>query len=424
MPIPMTRTSVSNPVPSRPPLVMSSLNQVSNYQSEIPPLQRSSTQAQSKAPSQLDPNLELRSMHSSQLTVGEPSLSTTLRQGTPIIEPFSFESHEMDQFIQANIVGAIGQRVESHTGNTNAVDLVPPSMGRDFADSDDEGIDLPVQSSFKVTSQPVNIPTRRKHKSRSQTISSANESMSEGDSDGKDAEKPVQRRKKRSRTIKDIVDEEHRNILKHAYSHYKRMLTCENAFPMDSHDRKEVTDMTVDAWDAACEELGIEDVIDPTQLELNLIRDRGSQFRGQLKDIVCNLLIDIFGFQDIKKLRNPNKERIEAAKTANRSLVQVLKGDDDPMRFIYSDPLNPTAKGTMFQNPIFQIAINMHWFGQKERARSSFFSMEKSIPLPTIALVASAIDCAIDEWCTGLMRHRYFMQKRTRATTRISILIP
>ncbi|KAK0241312.1 hypothetical protein EDD85DRAFT_787027 [Armillaria nabsnona] len=148
--------------------------------------------------------------------------------------------------------------------------------------------------------------------------------------------------------------------------------------------------MTVDSWDAACEELGIEEVLDPTQQELNLIWDCGSQFRGQLKDTVQPLVINTFGFQDVKKLHSPNKEHIEAAKAANCLLVQTLKGDEDPMRFIYSDPLT-TAKGLMSQNPIFQIALNMHWFGQKEHAHSSFFSTEKLILLQTIALIASAI---------------------------------
>lgn len=46
--------------------------------------------------------------------------------------------------------------------------------------------------------------------------------------------------------------------------------------------------------------------------------------------------MDVYGFQDIKKLRNPDKERIEAAEAANRGLVNTLKGEDDPVRFVYS----------------------------------------------------------------------------------------
>lgn len=53
--------------------------------------------------------------------------------------------------------------------------------------------------------------------------------------------------------------------------------------------------------------------------------------------------------------------------------------------------MDPTAKGSMFQNPIFQMAINLHWFGRRERARSSYFSAEKKVPLQIIALVASAV---------------------------------
>ncbi len=173
-------------------------------------------------------------------------------------------------------------------------------------------------------------------------------------STNEDSDQPIKRCKKRSQTIKDIINEQCQDIIKYAYNFYKRALTWDNPFPVDSYDQKEVTDMTVDAWDAACNELGIEEQLDPVQQELNLvqvfyagrlwyiiwlpwqIRDRGSQFRGQLKDTVHSLLVDVYGFQDIKKLQNPNKERIEAAKAANRGLVNTLKGEDDPMWFMYA----------------------------------------------------------------------------------------
>ncbi len=92
------------------------------------------------------------------------------------------------------------------------------------------------------------------------------------DSTNEDSDQPIKRRKKRSRTIKDIIDEQRQDIIKCAYDFYKRALTRENPFPVDSYDRKEVTDMTVDAWDAACNELEIEEELDPIQQELNLVR--------------------------------------------------------------------------------------------------------------------------------------------------------
>ncbi len=53
--------------------------------------------------------------------------------------------------------------------------------------------------------------------------------------------------------------------------------------------------------------------------------------------------------------------------------------------------MDPTAKGSMFANPIIQMAITLHWFGRRERARSSYFPAEKMVPLQTIALVVSAV---------------------------------
>ncbi|KAK0471460.1 hypothetical protein IW261DRAFT_1571975 [Armillaria novae-zelandiae] len=119
------------------------------------------------------------------------------------------------------------------------------------------------------------------------------------------------------------------------------------------------------AWDAACDHLDLDEseIMDPTAQEENLIRTRCSQFHGQLKDIIQLLLFDVYGFQNIQNLRNPSQEHIDAAKAENRTLVQFLKGDEDPMRFVYSDPNDTQVKGTLFKNLIFQSAINFHWFG-------------------------------------------------------------
>ncbi|KAK0220038.1 hypothetical protein IW262DRAFT_1297175 [Armillaria fumosa] len=124
---------------------------------------------------------------------------------------------------------------------------------------------------------------------------------SAGDCNKKNLKPTVTYRKKHSCMIKDIPNTLWQDIL--------------NA------EHQEVTDMTVDAWDAALaglvDEATWDNIDDPMSAELNLIWDHGSQFHRQLKDIVHLLLVDIYGFQDIKKLCNPNKNRIEAAKAAN-----------------------------------------------------------------------------------------------------------
>ncbi|PBK92250.1 hypothetical protein ARMGADRAFT_1031142 [Armillaria gallica] len=192
-------------------------------------------------------------LYPSQFTTGVPSLPSAPQPGAATTEPFTFEP-----------VGATSQVEPS--GSTEA-----------FTGSDDELDNLLIQSNFRVTSQPINI-LPWKHKSQSQKASSTNEeSMSKGDE--KDSvEKPTQHYKKWSQTIKDIINEKRQNILKHAYLHYKRLLTHENTFLIDSHDRKEVTDITIDSWNAACKELVIEMVLDPMQQELNLVTFTASFF--------------------------------------------------------------------------------------------------------------------------------------------------
>ncbi|KAK0482818.1 hypothetical protein EDD18DRAFT_1362560 [Armillaria luteobubalina] len=302
---------------------------------------------------------------------------------------------------------------------------VDPKFSSNGSDSESGGKDDTVSSisskAGNVTSGPVHIPlpTRKRHKltkmhTQHSESSSANEEDSANEDDNsvgdcnKENLKPTvthRNLKKRSCTIKDIPDTLQQDVLKRAYNEYKRMLTLVNGFPIDNAEHQEVTDMMVDAWDAALtglvDEVTRGSIDDPLSAELNLIWDHGSQFHGQLKDIIRPLLVDIYGFQDIKKLQNPNKEHIEVAKAANRDLINALKSPDDPMRFIYENPLDHTAKGRIFQNEIFQVTINMNWFGQRERVRSSWFAKEKKIPLPTIALVAAAVNCAIDKWSTG-----------------------
>ncbi|KAK0506573.1 hypothetical protein EDD18DRAFT_1342963 [Armillaria luteobubalina] len=236
---------------------------------------------------------------------------------------------------------------------------VDPEFSSNGSDLESGGKDNTVSSisskAGNITSGLVHIPlpTRKRHKlTKTHTQHLESSSVNEEDSANEDDDsvgdrnkenlKPTvthQNLKKCLRTIKDIPDTLQQDVLKRAYNKYKHMLMLVNGFPVDNAEHQEVTDMTVDAWDATLaglvDEVTQDSIDDPLSAELNLIQDRGSQFHGQLKDIVRPLLVDIYGFQDIKKLRNPNKERIEVAKAANRDLVNALKSPDDPMRFIY-----------------------------------------------------------------------------------------
>ncbi|KAK0489706.1 hypothetical protein EDD18DRAFT_1110064 [Armillaria luteobubalina] len=49
-----------------------------------------------------------------------------------------------------------------------------------------------------------------------------------------------------------------------------------------------------------------------------------------------SILMTTENFQNIQNLWNPGQEHIDAAKAENQALVQFLKGDEDPMRFVYS----------------------------------------------------------------------------------------
>ncbi|KAF8876416.1 hypothetical protein BD779DRAFT_1560568 [Infundibulicybe gibba] len=153
--------------------------------------------------------------------------------------------------------------------------------------------------------------------------------------------------------------------------------------------------MALNAWDSACTKLELDDE-EPELEQLRRIRDRISQFRGQLKAHARTCLPSAFGFVSIQTLRDPTPEQIASTMASNRQKVSDLKET-----FWYTTPENTKIPDSMYRNPIIQNLLNVHWFGDGTHNRAFYFSGLSLLPLITIALILSAVACAIDEWKTG-----------------------
>ncbi|KDR68955.1 hypothetical protein GALMADRAFT_145972 [Galerina marginata CBS 339.88] len=152
----------------------------------------------------------------------------------------------------------------------------------------------------------------------------------------------------------------------------------------------------MDSWFDACKKKGLEDV-DPSIDELKRIKERTSQFRGQLKDNTQVLVAKMFGLIDPMTLAEPTAEQLEATLEHNRAIVTAHQKN----KFWYKDPENPNLANSMFRAAIIQQVFNINWFGSGTYNRASYFAGETETPLVTIALIMDAVDCSVDSWSTG-----------------------
>ncbi|KAK0465843.1 hypothetical protein IW261DRAFT_1426993 [Armillaria novae-zelandiae] len=295
-------------------------------------------------PNQVGPNLNLGSMYTNH---GQPFASSgrncaALRPtedfsndlpshgdpDTTNLEPFQFPSHKMDDFIQANIMGHgtsysgtnfdmlfidplelgsrghtnVGGNESGHLSNTITSSWSQAGMALDYDDNDVHGSeswhdvklsddlsqlsnDQDLNSDTGSTSMPYQTDTRKVRLTVTTSSSNCQLKIMFGLSDhGSTSKPPSSKAKIKFTTSWEMIDKS---------------------------NSQESSYMLAMAWDAACNHLDLDksEITNPTAQEENL---------------------------NIQNLRNPSQERIDAAKAENRALVQFLKGDEDPMRFVYS----------------------------------------------------------------------------------------
>ncbi|EIN11499.1 hypothetical protein PUNSTDRAFT_131664 [Punctularia strigosozonata HHB-11173 SS5] len=151
------------------------------------------------------------------------------------------------------------------------------------------------------------------------------------------------------------------------------------------------------AWSHACRQKGVEG--DLTEDLVKLITNRGSHIRGSIRDAARPHVKGQYGLRPPSKT-NPTITRL------NRDRVELLK---DNARF-YCE--NPEAEEGEFEHPVIQDVLNSTLF--KDRLspgviHQQYFTPE--LPLTTLALILTAIECVLDEWKTGEEKRLNFSEK-------------
>ncbi|KAI0685468.1 hypothetical protein BC835DRAFT_1309995 [Cytidiella melzeri] len=196
----------------------------------------------------------------------------------------------------------------------------------------------------------------------------------------------------------DIEDLVRRGIMIQACTNFRVALATEDAFPGVDADN-----MAMIAFMEACEQKGMCEAVNIEEKDLKLIKGRASQLRGEVVTLARARVKFHYHFLD--------KDNTTLTLGKNCEKYRALT---DWNAFIYKDPAS-REPGTLFRNQLLQDVLNQAFFRNAKDEdivyRSCFNASEGGIPLPTIALIITAIDCAISEFRTGEHIQQEFMEK-------------
>ncbi|KAL0062696.1 hypothetical protein AAF712_010391 [Marasmius tenuissimus] len=182
---------------------------------------------------------------------------------------------------------------------------------------------------------------------------------------------------------------------------YFKQIMC-NRDPFVARISQEADRYAIDAWDMAnafaVEHCDYSEKATVTLGEMDILKQRLSQYRGEIKTITSRL---------VRSSNNPSfrfvaPDRIES-QNYNRELAKQLKSKESSFTFKNREPVPGESKGH-YGSSLIDCVVNAIWFAEglrSEGIREGFFPNE-TITLPALALVITAIENSIDEWRTGI----------------------
>ncbi|KAI0265221.1 hypothetical protein BC834DRAFT_843806 [Gloeopeniophorella convolvens] len=197
------------------------------------------------------------------------------------------------------------------------------------------------------------------------------------------------RNERSTRPRQGDYDDTTRELLGTAISLFRCKVSTRHAFP----DHGTESQWAAEAWSEACQEMSVA-VVAPTVDIIRVICSRSSQLRRELKTKVVSIVEGAYGFDTAKDKKT---------QAANRAKVEELM---EERAFLYK-VRQPTLQG-LYYHPALQRAINVMWFANKHDEGVEFPKYFNPIPLPTIALAITAIECCIDEWSSGSKNATHF----------------
>ncbi|KAG2749317.1 hypothetical protein P692DRAFT_20778595 [Suillus brevipes Sb2] len=177
-------------------------------------------------------------------------------------------------------------------------------------------------------------------------------------------------------------DEISKEILITACSVYRCLITTQAPFP-DSVAAE--TKLAKEAWHEACQLKGVDVKLTPSAV--NMLLKRASHVRGELKTKMRPLTASFHGF------RSSNSMEVIRS---NRDLAERLKIGSI---FVFKDP---SSKAGIYKTKLLQQGINSMWFLNRSDEGVIYHKYFDPIPIKTIALVLTAIECCVDEWSQGI----------------------
>lgn len=227
--------------------------------------------------------------------------------------------------------------------------------------------------SSKSPHQRPNSPTSRRRRSRSPLTT-------------RDASHVTKRRRVqgsgtrgrlRMQDFKSLV----RSVLKDAIGHYRTRLSTEDPYPADTTQEQ----WAKAAWVKACQNKGVD--IPVEEEIIGMITARGSQLRGEIKTKTRPLVESAYELQAPADQKDMIKNRDWVASLLTR------------VGFVYR---YPKERLQIYEHPVLQSIINAVWFqNPKDEGVKYGEYFGRRIPLPTLALVMTAIENVLDEWRTG-----------------------
>ncbi|KAF8531839.1 hypothetical protein JB92DRAFT_3138632 [Gautieria morchelliformis] len=177
---------------------------------------------------------------------------------------------------------------------------------------------------------------------------------------------------------------EYHSIIHLACRYYRVILCTTDPFPLE-HDRVR---LLREAWKLACSEHDMQ--VGASGDVFNMIKQRGSQVRGELKR---------------------NARPVTTAHYKFDAREEVVKGPILNNEILYKDH---EARTGLFENPCAARILRTQWFADAHDEGVSFHVYFNPIPLPTLALVFTAIENCVEEWKDGRFHSIDFTEKLYR----------
>ncbi|KAF8586877.1 hypothetical protein K439DRAFT_1631168 [Ramaria rubella] len=187
----------------------------------------------------------------------------------------------------------------------------------------------------------------------------------------------------------DFVDKVESTILL-AARYYRVLLCTGHAFPLELD-----SDLYAkQAWQLACQEHENHTLATPDVYKV--LRQRGSQVRGELKRVIQPLVTAHYHLET----------SADAADTANTmALISRIKANNT---LVYKDHEKRTG---LFETPILLAAIKTQWFSHTQAEGVNFHMYFNPIPTPVMALIFTVIENCLDEWKSGQFKAIPFQEK-------------